>query len=178
MIQETVLTTSLLLMAILAGLFVWVAAGAGAAVTDHGSIAASAARVRNVTFGVVAIALVAINYRTLGSLPQAATFTADPPSTVIREARVTGRQWSWTIEPSTFVVGQTAEFHVTASDVNHGFALYDPDMHIVAQTQAMPTYTNVVRYTFTKPGTYQVLCLEYCGLAHHQMAAQINVTAR
>ena len=69
------------------------------------------------------------------------------------------------------------EFHVTSKDVNHGFALYDPDMRIVAQTQAMPGYTNVLRYTFNEPGVYRVLCLEYCGVAHHEMTAEIKVAA-
>jgi cytochrome c oxidase subunit 2 len=48
-------------------------------------------------------------------------------------------------------------------------------MRIVAQTQAMPGYTNILRYTFSQPGTYQVLCLEFCGLAHHDMKAEIAV---
>jgi cytochrome c oxidase subunit 2 len=61
--------------------------------------------------------------------------------------------------------------------VNHGFALYDPDMRIVAQTQAMPGYTNVLRYTFREPGVYRVLCLEYCGVGHHEMTAEIKVSA-
>jgi hypothetical protein len=51
-------------------------------------------------------------------------------------------------------------------------------MRIVAQTQAMPGYTNVLRYTFTEPGVYRVLCLEYCEIAHHRMKAQITVTAQ
>lgn len=50
-------------------------------------------------------------------------------------------------------------------------------MRIVAQTQAMPGYTNVLRYTFTEPGVYRVLCLEYCGVEHHDMKTEINVAA-
>ena len=50
-------------------------------------------------------------------------------------------------------------------------------MRIVAQTQAMPGYVNVLRYTFKEPGTYQVLCLEYCGVEHHDMKTEINVAA-
>jgi len=46
-----------------------------------------------------------------------------------------------------------------------------------ALAQAMPNYVNVLRYTFTEPGTYRVYCLEYCGLAHHEMAADITVVA-
>lgn len=61
------------------------------------------------------------------------------------------------------------EFRVTSLDVNHGFAIYGPDHSIVAQTQAMPGYTNRLRVRFLTPGTYNVLCLEYCGAAHHFM---------
>jgi cytochrome c oxidase subunit II len=75
------------------------------------------------------------------------------------------------------VVGKAVEFHVTGSDVNHGFGIYDPQLRLVAQTQAMPGYTNVLRHTFTKPGSYKILCLEYCGLAHHTMMAEFNVRA-
>ena len=39
----------------------------------------------------------------------------------------------------------------------------------------MPGYTNVLRRTFAQPGKYRVLCLEYCGLVHHNMIAEIDV---
>jgi len=45
-------------------------------------------------------------------------------------------------------------------------------------SEPMPGYINKLRYTFTTPGTYRVLCLEYCGVAHHEMAADITVAAR
>ena len=67
---------------------------------------------------------------------------------------------------------------MTGRDVNHDFALYSPQMRIVAQTQAMPGYTNIPRYTFNGSGTYQMLCLEYCGLRHHDVNTEISVTAR
>jgi cytochrome c oxidase subunit 2 len=41
----------------------------------------------------------------------------------------------------------------------------------------MPGYINVLRYTFNEPGVYRVLCLEYCGVAHHEMTADIKVAA-
>lgn len=70
------------------------------------------------------------------------------------------------------------EFVVTSEDVTHGFALYDSDRRIVAQIQAMPGFVNRVRHHFTEPGKYEVLCLEYCGLAHHAMVAEINVAPK
>lgn len=85
------------------------------------------------------------------------------------------RQWAWDISLQEVKVGQTVEFWVTAEDVTHGFALYDPEQKIVAQVQAMPGFVNKVRYHFTQPGTYKILCMEYCGLVHHNMVAEIQV---
>jgi cytochrome c oxidase subunit 2 len=68
--------------------------------------------------------------------------------------RATGAQWAWTIEGPDIVVGKPVEFQVTSTDVNHGFGLYNSDLQMVAQTQAMPGYVNRLRYTFTTPGTY------------------------
>lgn len=177
MIQEVVWGISIVLMGSLAALFAWVAAGADHALADYGPVIASAYRMRTWLFALAVIVLVGANYRTLGELPYVSSL-APSSSAAIRPVEAVSEQWAWTITPSTFAVGQTAEFRVTSKDVNHGFALYGPDMRIVAQTQAMPGYTNVVRYTFTEPGLYQVLCLEYCGVAHHDMKSEINVTAR
>ncbi len=87
-----------------------------------------------------------------------------------------GYQWRWEIEPAQVPARQAVEFHVMSHDVNHGFAIYGPDLRIVAQTQAMPGYTNVLHVSFDQPGEYRVLCLEYCGLAHHKMMALLTVT--
>ena len=90
---------------------------------------------------------------------------------------VVGRQWSWQITPATVKAGSVVEFRVTSDDVNHGFALYAPDGLIVAQTQAMPGYTNKLLHTFKQPGTYTVQCLEYCGLGHAPMKTTLEVVA-
>jgi len=175
MIQDVVLSVSIVLMGCLAAVFAWVALGANAAIANYGPVIDSAYRFRIWLFGIAIIVLIGANYKTLGELPYINTLPRLPTATV-QTSQVFAEQWSWSIKPDNFKVGQTAEFHVTSGDVNHGFALYDPDFRIVAQTQAMPGYTNVLRYTFTKPGTYQVLCLEYCGVAHHEMKAEIKVT--
>lgn len=174
--QEMVWTVSIVLMGALAAVFGWVAVGADSALVDSGPVIASAYRLRTWLFGLAVIVLVAVNYQSLRKLPYVSSMAA-PSGAAMQTVDVVAEQWSWTISPSAFRVGQTAEFHVTSKDVNHGFAIYGPDMHIVAQTQAMPGYTNVLRYTFTSPGTYQVMCLEYCGVAHHAMTADLTVVA-
>jgi cytochrome c oxidase subunit 2 len=50
-------------------------------------------------------------------------------------------------------------------------------MQMLAQIQAMPGFTNKVRHRFTEPGKYKILCMEYCGLAHHGMVADFDVAA-
>jgi cytochrome c oxidase subunit 2 len=72
-------------------------------------------------------------------------------------------------EPVTLASGELVEFRVTSFDVNHGFSLYDPDHVLIGQVQAMPGYVNRLRFRFTKPGRYEVLCLEYCGHGHPRM---------
>ncbi len=74
------------------------------------------------------------------------------------------------IAPDTLV-----EFRVTSLDATHGFAVYDLDGAIIAQTQAMPGYINRLRIRFDEAGRYPVLCLEFCGNAHHLMRSSIFV---
>ncbi|MBS1666333.1 MAG: cytochrome C oxidase subunit II [Bacteroidetes bacterium] len=67
------------------------------------------------------------------------------------------------------------EFRVTSFDVNHDFAIYNDKAELIAQTQAMPGYVNMLRWKFYKPGTYNILCLEFCGVAHAVMRASFTV---
>lgn len=89
---------------------------------------------------------------------------------------VLAQQWAWTFSRTKVPVGIPVAFDVTSSDVNHGFGLYDPQGHLVAQVQAMPGYTNRLNFTFEQPGTYAVRCLELCGTPHYLMESQIMVT--
>ena len=176
MIQDLAWGVSIVLMGAIAALFGWVAAGADLTLANYGPVIASAYRLRGWLFAGAVILLAAVNYRALAELPYVGF--APRPTGPLAAAAAIGEQWAWNISPNVFSVGQTVDFRVTSKDVNHGFGLYDPGMRIVAQTQAMPGYTNVLRYTFTQPGTYRVLCLEYCGLAHHDMKSEITVRAQ
>jgi cytochrome c oxidase subunit 2 len=78
-------------------------------------------------------------------------------------------------EPIELPVNELVEFRVTSVDVNHGFAIYDDANRLITQTQAMPGYVNRLRYKFQHPGTYDIFCLEYCGMAHQVMRASFTV---
>ncbi len=125
-------------------------------------------------FAVLFVGFVAGSWATLHRFPIPPQHGALDAKQVVN---VVGRQWSWQITPATVQTGSTVEFRVSSDDVNHGFALYAPDGHIVTQTQAMPGYTNKLLYTFTQSGTYTVQCLEYCGLGHAPMKTTLEVVA-
>lgn len=93
-----------------------------------------------------------------------------PPAIIVH---VTGVQWAWTFSRNHVPAGVPVEFDVTSKDVNHGFGLYGPGGNLVAQTQAMPGYTNRLVVTL-RAGAYTVRCLELCGVAHFTMESQIT----
>jgi cytochrome c oxidase subunit 2 len=97
------------------------------------------------------------------------------PSQARQAVKVVGRQWFWELSSGPIKVGVPVEFQVTSADVNHGLGIYDRSGRLLAQTQAMPSVTNRLVYTFTQPGKYRFLCLEYCGLAHHGMSLEFDV---
>ena len=86
-------------------------------------------------------------------------------------------QFGFIPNPASVPVGPVS-MEVTALDVNHGVGVYSPDGVLISQVQAMPGKTNVLQMNFDKPGTYQLLCMEYCGLYHFKMLGAITVTGK
>lgn len=129
-------------------------------------------RTRRSLFIVLIAMGIPLAFHTLADLPYGVPDRPGGPAQVVEAV---GRQWEWTLSRNTFRVGETVEFRVTSADVNHGFGIYDGSMRVVAQTQAMPDYVNTLRHEFQIPGKYTILCLEYCGLAHHAMSAEFEV---
>jgi cytochrome c oxidase subunit 2 len=87
-----------------------------------------------------------------------------------------GVQFAWAVTPAEVRAGVPVEFLMTTRDVNHGFGLYDPDGTFLTQAQVVPGQTQKLVWTFDEPGTYEVLCLEFCGAKHHEMVTTIEVT--
>jgi cytochrome c oxidase subunit 2 len=147
---------------------------------------ASANRLRLVFFLSVTGILVTFLILTLPHLPY--PVEAQTPDRIVEAV---GKQYAWSLTEGTtptlagwdsefspivtVSTGGVIEFRVTTLDVNHGFSLYAPDGSLVAQTQAMPGYVNRLRVTFDQPGTYTVLCLEFCGMSHHRMRGVVEV---
>jgi cytochrome c oxidase subunit II len=147
---------------------------------------AKASRLRLLFFASLTAILVTFLVLTLPHLPYA--LNARAPDRIVHAV---GKQYAWSLteqtgptlatwdqdfSPSVTVPVRTqVEFRVTTLDVNHGFSLYAPNGRLVAQTQAMPGYMNRLRVTFDEPGTYTVLCLEFCGMSHHRMRGIVEV---
>jgi len=169
--QTSVLLISFLGMAFVAAAFGYVIANSGSREDDYSAVSSRGYRIRRGWMLSLCALGVLVTAWSLMPFPIKAAITGET-----RTIDVVGKQWSWDIESNSAQVGESVRFRVTSSDVNHGFALYGPDNKIVAQTQAMPGYTNNLDVTFEEPGVYRVLCLEYCGVAHHAMIAEITVT--
>jgi cytochrome c oxidase subunit 2 len=157
----------------LAFLYVIVKSGKPA---DSTEVQQKAAAIRPWWFLALVLLGVGVTWASLAQFPIPDQHAQSQPTALVVNA--VAKQWTWELSQKQYTAGTPVEFRVTSADVNHGFAIYDPDGHIVTQTQAMPGYTNRVVHTFAKPGKYRVLCLEYCGLAHHNMVAQFDVVAR
>lgn len=173
--QNVAWMLSLVFMAAIAAIFLWVVAGASRPGGDAGAIAQSAFRLRDRLFWIVIVAGVVVSFATLWEWPIAGHAAGAPKPDVV--IRATAHQWRWDMDRDTVQAGQLVEFELTSGDVNHGFAIYKDKHHVVAQAQAMPGYVSRLQVRFTEPGDYEVLCLEYCGVAHHAMRAVIKVRA-
>jgi cytochrome c oxidase subunit 2 len=173
MIQTTALVITVLATLGLALAYLFVVANASVS-EDFSAVKARAYRLRTPLFWVLVAVIAPITMYTLVDLPysEAARHEANAVN-----VDVTGHQWYWEMSQDSAPAGQPVVFHVSSADVNHGFAVYDENMKVVAQTQAMPGYVNKLAYTFEQPGTYQILCLEYCGMSHTRMSTEFHVTA-
>lgn len=79
----------------------------------------------------------------------------------------------WQFEPSEIYVpvGSEVDFFLTSKDVVHGFDISDKNINMMAVYGAI----NKTTVRFDKPGTYNIVCHEYCGVGHQNMHAQVIV---
>lgn len=68
--------------------------------------------------------------------------------------------------------GQPINMHITSADVTHGFYIQGSNVNL----EIVPGQVSSLRYTFKYPGTYNVICNEYCGAGHHNMVTRFIVT--
>lgn len=172
-LQDQVLAVTLIGLALVTLAFIFVVMRAGEA-GDTSRVQKTSNMLRRWWFWVLIFFGVGVAWGSLNPFPIPRQFV---PSQAEQVVDVVGYQWYWTLSETRLTAGEPVEFRVSSGDVNHGFAIYDSENRLLTQTQAMPGYTNKLLYTFEQPGRYQILCLEYCGVAHHVMRAELEVVA-
>ena len=94
--------------------------------------------------------------------------------------KVTGQQFTWTFEyPSeklkspelVLPVDRPIEFKIQTKDVIHSF--WVPEFRL--KSDAVPGLTTSIRLTPDKPGRYEVVCAELCGIGHSTMRQFVRV---
>ncbi len=93
--------------------------------------------------------------------------------------KVDSRQWAWSFEypnglkSAELVVpaGRNLRLQMSSRDVIHSF--FVPALRIKQDT--VPGMTTYTWFKATQPGTYDILCAEYCGERHSAMLAKLIV---
>jgi len=123
-------------------------------------------------FVVAVVILVAILVATIAFTPYGRSAGRDA-----QIVHVQAFQFAWLMPSTPIRANRQVEFVLTSKDVNHSFAVYTMSGKLLFEVQVMPGKTQRYVYTFRSAGTYQVLCLEYCGLGHSDMRTQFTVSA-
>jgi cytochrome c oxidase subunit II len=79
----------------------------------------------------------------------------------------------WQFQPSEIYipVGSEVDFFLSSKDVVHGFNITEKNVNMMATYGSI----NKTTVTFDKPGVYNIVCHEYCGVGHQNMRAQVIV---
>ena len=79
----------------------------------------------------------------------------------------------WQFQPVCIFLkaGTEVDFYVTSKDVVHGFNIAQMNVNMMAVFGAI----NKTTVKFDKPGIYNIVCHEFCGVGHQHMHAQVIV---
>jgi len=87
------------------------------------------------------------------------------------EAYIIAHIFSFNPSTITVPVGADVTFYVTSPDVVHGFFITNTTVNMMV----IPGWVSDESHVFRAPGTYLLLCNEYCGSGHHFMYGTIEV---
>jgi len=78
--------------------------------------------------------------------------------------------------PAVLETGREYTFHLGTYDVQHGFSVRQEEtLSKQLSLQMLPGYEWLVPMQFDEPGTYHVVCNEFCGTGHRTMHAKFDV---
>ena len=85
-------------------------------------------------------------------------------------------RYGWDGLPVVLEAGREYTFHLGSYDVQHGFSVRKEDtLSKQISLQVLPGYEWKLDMTFDEPGTYHVVCNEFCGVGHRTMHGTFEV---
>ena len=111
---------------------------------------------------------ICITFVCAGIAAKAQTETAGNPV----EIKITARQFEFEPKLITVQKGKPVRLLITATDVQHGFAIEDLGIN----TKLKPNEVTVVEFTPTRVGRFPFACSVMCGTGHEEMTGELVVT--
>ncbi len=115
-----------------------------------------------------------VNPNTLSEHPEFGDPGVEQVSENEYDVHVVARQFIFspgTSSPITVPANSTINFYVTSADVIHGFSVVGTN----ANTMVIPGEVAEITVETEEPGEYGIVCHEYCGEGHHDMAGTMEV---
>lgn len=88
------------------------------------------------------------------------------------EAYIMAQTWVFIPREIKVPKGSEITLYVTSRDVQHGFKLEGTNINMMV----IPGQVSRLTFRAQKPGTYNFICHEYCGLGHAAMFGTLVVT--
>jgi cytochrome c oxidase subunit II len=168
----TILVSYAIVCVLAAAFIVWIALSTRAprAATERAHGHGRLGEFERTWFVVVIVLLAALLFATIFLTPYGRSAGKDAQVVPIKAV-----QFAWLVPGKPIRAGTPVEFRLTSADVNHGFAVYNAAGTLLFMVQVMPDETQKYVYTFEQPGTYTILCLEFCGVGHGRMEGRLTV---
>jgi cytochrome c oxidase subunit II len=89
------------------------------------------------------------------------------------EVHLVAKMWAFDPPEIRLPPGADVDLYLSAQDVTHGLYIE----HTAVNLMAVPGAVNAARVHFDHAGTYAMICHEYCGVGHQNMAGKFVVGA-
>ena len=89
------------------------------------------------------------------------------------EVHVVAKMWAFDPPEIRLPPGADVDLYLSAKDVTHGLYIE----HTGVNLMAVPGAVNGARLHFDREGTYAMVCHEYCGVGHQNMAGRFVIGA-
>ncbi len=86
-------------------------------------------------------------------------------------AHVVARMWRYEPDEIRVPAGSEVTFIMTSVDITHGIIIEQHDVNLML----LPGQVTRATTTFDEPGTYRMICHEYCGPGHQNMIGTVVV---